>query len=838
MSRLNWSAILLVSLVLVGAGCAESGISGTSNNGQNADAGDLETHGDAMLQPDAAGADAADAAKGEIAYAPCVLGEAGPWETCAAEDTLDFGTVHAAETVTRLVRLDNTGGVELTITEANIADSNFSIQAMTYTDEATPTASDVSLPAALAADSSLFFEVSVTGPGQAGAFGADALEILVDTDAASPETVSIALSGDYGTCGPGTADCDGDASNGCEVDIANDPANCGACSHACVVDNAAAACNAGVCAVASCSNTYQDCDGDPSNGCEVSLNTLDNCGGCNDVCDFENATEQCNSGTCTFDACEAPYANCDGDLSNGCEADTDSSLSHCGGCNQACSFANADATCDAGSCEFAGCQNGWVDLNADPTDGCEYQCTFQISDDAPDAAGVDANCDGIDGDASRGIFVAKTGNDTNAGTRAAPLASIGAALALAQSSSGLDQIFVATGQYEEKVTLADGVSIFGGYDAGANWARNGGATTRIFYSAASGKLVAVEGHNISAATTLGMLDIVTDDVQSGAHNNYAVYCNHCSGLVIQNTQITAGSAGNGANGATGATGFDAYGRGYDGSSGGTGSCDGSGYGRGGSGGSSGCGRNGGRGGDGGHEGSNSGQSGYYGLYGTPGGYAGSSSAGDGGPGGDGSHGANGSNGQGGSGGQVVSGWWVGDGGQDGTNGEHGDGGGGGGGGGGQGGLFVNDGSGNAGGGGGGGGCGGIGGEGGQAGGSSFGLFVVDSTGMSIDNSVIAAGNGGNGGSGGDGGNGSSGGSGMAGGRYCTSEVGGGGTGGDGGDGGMGGNGGGGAGGNTYGIYRQNTTLTLPGTNTITTGQAGRGGTSSGNPGADGVSRRF
>ena len=35
------------------------------------------------------------------------------------------------------------------------------------------------------------------------------------------------------TCAPGTANCDGNASNGCETNTASDPANCGACRTAC-----------------------------------------------------------------------------------------------------------------------------------------------------------------------------------------------------------------------------------------------------------------------------------------------------------------------------------------------------------------------------------------------------------------------------------------------------------------------------------------------------------------------------------------------------------------------------------------------------------------------------
>jgi hypothetical protein len=826
--------------------CAESEVSNSPNTeGDTGDVVDdaISDVGDSGELVDAGTGDVEDTGGTgdttvEIAYEPCVLNEAGPWEPCADDGVLDFGDVFAAETHVRLVRLDNTGAVDVTVTEATIADPNFAIQPRRYDDASPPSGTEETLPASLSAGESLFFEVNVTGPGVAGNFGAAAMEILVDTGPPSEETVSIPLRGSFGLCAPMAADCDGNLANGCEVNIGADPTNCGACAATCVFDNASAICMGGSCAIESCSGDFEDCDQDPTNGCEASLNSLDHCGACDDVCDYDNASAQCGSGTCTFQACQQDFNDCDGDLTNGCEVDTQTNLSHCGGCNLACTYPNANAACNTGSCDFVDCRAGWVDLNDNNADGCEYQCTFQSSDDAPDAAGTDANCDGLDGDASRGIFVSTNGSDSASGTRDAPMASIGAALTLAQSSSGLDQIYVATGQYEEQVTLADGISIFGGYDEASNWARTGGATSRILYSATSGMMIAVKGTGITSPTVLGMLDIATDDAPGQGQSNYGLHCTDCDGLEIRNTQLTSGAASQGDDGDGGQSGFDAHGRGYNGGTGGNGSCDGGGYGRGGFGGTSGCGRDGGRGGDGGGEGSNSGDTGRSGNYGTSGGFGGSSSAGDGGGGSPGTSGSNGSNGQGGSGGQVLGGLWAGDSGSVGTGGGHGDGGGGGGGGGGQGGFFVNDGSGNGGGGGGGGGCGGKGGDGGQAGGSSFGLFLVNSTGVTLENNVIASGNGASGGTGGGGGFGSSGGSGITGGRYCLGEVGGGGTGGSGGSGGTGGHGGGGAGGHSYGVYRQNTTLSLPGTNTITTGQPGGGGTSSGNQGTSGTAARF
>jgi RHS repeat-associated protein len=70
-------------------------------------------------------------------------------------------------------------------------------------------------------------------------------------------------------CDPGAADCNKNASDGCEVTLASDPANCGACGKSCAGANATGLCLAGQCAL-QCNQGFSDCDGSASNGCETS----------------------------------------------------------------------------------------------------------------------------------------------------------------------------------------------------------------------------------------------------------------------------------------------------------------------------------------------------------------------------------------------------------------------------------------------------------------------------------------------------------------------------------------------------------------------------------------
>jgi fibronectin type 3 domain-containing protein len=91
-----------------------------------------------------------------------------------------------------------------------------------------------------------------------------------------------------------------------------------------------------------------DCDGNISNGCETNLNTgPTNCGSCGHGCDFANASASCSAGSCLMGSCASGHGNCDGDTSNGCETNLETDSQHCGSCSNAC---GAGHTCTSGSC--------------------------------------------------------------------------------------------------------------------------------------------------------------------------------------------------------------------------------------------------------------------------------------------------------------------------------------------------------------------------------------------------------------------------------------------------------------------------------------------------------
>jgi hypothetical protein len=174
---------------------------------------------------------------------------------------------------------------------------------------------------------------------------------------------------DGAACPPGFADCDGNPTNGCETSLST-PANCGACGTACVRANATATCAMGVCGLLACNGGFGNCDGNAANGCETPLNTLTSCGACGVSCNRANATATCAAGTCQISSCNAGFGNCDNNSASGCEA-TLNTLTNCGGCGVSCTRTNASETCATGTCQISSCNGGFGNCDNNSANGCE-----------------------------------------------------------------------------------------------------------------------------------------------------------------------------------------------------------------------------------------------------------------------------------------------------------------------------------------------------------------------------------------------------------------------------------------------------------------------------------
>ncbi len=206
------------------------------------------------------------------------------------------------------------------------------------------------------------------------------------------------------SCIPGFYDADGDVENGCESRTPGAPtaapnataepsatvaanatpastpaptANATASASpaptpACALANAVADFSNGSCRIVACNRGWADCDGVFTNGCEMNvLASVSNCGSCTTACPARaNSNLYCSNGVCGF-ACSPNYANCNGNPTDGCEANLASSTTSCGSCTTACpSVDHGTPACTAGVCRFA-CNPGFGDCNSYSGDGCE-----------------------------------------------------------------------------------------------------------------------------------------------------------------------------------------------------------------------------------------------------------------------------------------------------------------------------------------------------------------------------------------------------------------------------------------------------------------------------------
>ncbi len=202
--------------------------------------------------------------------------------------------------------------------------------------------------------------------------GGGAIDVNADEAAVSPDVPDVAVIGADVDSGPGDVGCAPPrrmCPDGACVDPNTDLANCGGCGQACAPANATGTCVSGVCGVMACATGFRDCDGMASNGCEVDTRTsVTNCGSCGTTCTATNGTPACVAGACAVRECNPGYRNCDDVTANGCEVDTNTSMSHCGACGRACA---SGQVCSMGVCQ--------IDCAA-PVTRCGEAC-FNLLDD-------------------------------------------------------------------------------------------------------------------------------------------------------------------------------------------------------------------------------------------------------------------------------------------------------------------------------------------------------------------------------------------------------------------------------------------------------------------------
>ncbi len=150
-------------------------------------------------------------------------------------------------------------------------------------------------------------------------------------------------------CTGGFGDCNHQfCADGCERDLRSDPANCGACGKTC---GSGQECVDGACICDSgtrCDDGCVDLDNDPLN-----------CGACGRRCPGPSngaGGPGCVAGECTY-VCYPGFADCDDDMTNGCEINIAQNPLHCGSCTTPCKGGGAQP-CVGGKCLSKECPVG------------------------------------------------------------------------------------------------------------------------------------------------------------------------------------------------------------------------------------------------------------------------------------------------------------------------------------------------------------------------------------------------------------------------------------------------------------------------------------------------
>jgi cysteine-rich repeat protein len=162
--------------------------------------------------------------------------------------------------------------------------------------------------------------------------------------------------------------------NTCKNARCGDGIVCSTCGEQCDAGGQPSPTCTSTCTVSSCGdgivNTAagEECDPPNQGSCDATCKIAQTC-----PSSVPNGlVSQGPNGSCSLQ-CFSGFADCDQNITNGCEVPINNDVNNCGMCGRICAFPNASPSCSNGQCGVAACSPGWCDRDGNPLNGCETQ---------------------------------------------------------------------------------------------------------------------------------------------------------------------------------------------------------------------------------------------------------------------------------------------------------------------------------------------------------------------------------------------------------------------------------------------------------------------------------
>jgi hypothetical protein len=213
-----------------------------------------------------------------------------------------------------------------------------------------------------------------------------------------------------------------------------------------------------------------------------------------------------------------------------------------------------------GAAGLAGCSPSVADYCAPGTPECtvlDAGSRDAASDGAAEGGRDAAACDRASTphddacviDEAYGVFVSPAGSDSNPGTKAAPLLTIGQGMGVAKAAG--KRVYICAGTFPEKLVVSaarDGTKVYGGLDC-ASWSY-GPLNKVVVAPTETGYALDLEG--LQAGITFEDVEFDARPATSGSAggSSIAVFANGSQNVAFKRVTIVAGNAADGAPGAS------------------------------------------------------------------------------------------------------------------------------------------------------------------------------------------------------------------------------------------------------------------------------------------------